>query len=167
MRRPLTTRSLESFPSYVDSADRWGRYWRGLTGGGTGDSAATFLRLDGIERYPSTRRDMQKASRRRTARGGVWRLVAAAIASILAALGLAAVADAQRPERPKHLIGGQLVEEPDMNALPPGSKVMPDGSVRVPPDALIGVVGADGKPLKNPDGSPKKVRAGGEVGVGR
>lgn len=98
-----------------------------------------------------------RRSAKRRARREVLRLLAVATMAIVGALGFATIADAQkRPERPKHMIAGELVEEPDMSALP--GEVQPDGSIKLDPNALIGVVGADGKPMRNPDGSLKKVK---------
>lgn len=67
-------------------------------------------------------------------------------------LGTAALAQAQG--RPTHNIGGKLVEEPDMMK---GAVRGADGALHPQPGHMVAVVGADGKPERNPDGSPKMV----------
>lgn len=92
---------------------------------------------------------------KRRGRGAVLGFVI--VVSVVGALGLVTAANAQkRPERPKHLVGGQLVEEPDMSDTGLVEKG-PDGNLHVKKGVTVGVVGADGRPEKNADGTDKRV----------
>jgi hypothetical protein len=79
------------------------------------------------------------------------RLLAAGVVAA-GVLGTATLAQAQG--RPTHNIGGKLVEEPDMMK---GVVRGADGALHPQPGYKVAVVGVDGKPEKNPDGSPKMV----------
>lgn len=88
---------------------------------------------------------------RRMARRRSWRLLAAEVVAA-GVLGTATLAHAQA--RPTHDIGGKQVEEPDMMK---GAVRGADGALHPLPGYKVAVVGADGQPEKNPDGSPKMV----------